>query len=104
MSPLTFDTLKYTERLRAAGVSEPQAKVEAEALRDVLAEALDSTLATKADIARLESSARADIARLESRIDGMGKDLLAMELRLTIKLGAFIAMAVGILIAVLKAF
>jgi hypothetical protein len=34
----------------------------------------------------------------------MGKDLLAMELRLTIKLGAFIAMAVGILIAVLKAF
>lgn len=75
MSPLTFDTLKYTERLRAAGVSEPQAKVEAEALRDVLAEALDSTLATKADIARL-----------------------------TIKLGAFIAMAVGILIAVLKAF
>ena len=66
MSTLTFDTLKYTERLRAAGVSEPQAKVEAEALRDVLAEALDSTLATKADIARLESSTKADIARLES--------------------------------------
>jgi hypothetical protein len=36
MSTLTFDTLKYTERLRAAGVSEPQAKAEAEALRDVL--------------------------------------------------------------------
>ncbi len=50
MSTLTFDTLKYAERLRAAGVSEQQAKAEAEALRDVLSEALDSTLATKADV------------------------------------------------------
>ena len=33
---------------------EQQAKAEAEALRDVLAEALDTTLATKADIDRLE--------------------------------------------------
>jgi hypothetical protein len=37
MSSITFDTLKYTERLRAAGVSDQQAKVEAEALRDVFA-------------------------------------------------------------------
>ena len=106
MSTLTFDTLKYTERLRAAGVSEPQAKVEAEALRDVLAEALDSTLATKADIARLESSTKADIARLESStkadIARLEASIEKMELRLTIKLGAFIAMAVGILIAVIK--
>ncbi len=50
MSTLTFDTLKYAERLRAAGVSEQQAKAEAEALRDVLSEALDSTLATKSDV------------------------------------------------------
>jgi hypothetical protein len=40
MSTLTFDTLRYTERLRAAGVPEQQAKAEAEALRDVLAEAI----------------------------------------------------------------
>ncbi len=50
MSTLTFDTLKSAERLRAAGVSEQQAKAEAEALRDVLSEALDSTLATKSDV------------------------------------------------------
>jgi hypothetical protein len=50
MSTLAFDTLKYAERLRAAGVSEQQAKAEAEALRDVLSEALDSTLATKSDV------------------------------------------------------
>jgi hypothetical protein len=50
MSALTFDTLKYTERLRAAGVTEAQAKAEAEALRDALSEALDTTLATKGDL------------------------------------------------------
>lgn len=50
MSTLTFDTLKYTERLRAAGVTEAQAKAEAEALRDALSEALDTSLATKGDL------------------------------------------------------
>jgi hypothetical protein len=44
----------------------------------------DTTLATKSDIVRLEN-------RIET-----------MELRLTIKLGAFMAAAVGILIAVLR--
>jgi hypothetical protein len=50
MTTITFDTLRYTERLRAAGVPEQQAKAEAEALRDVLSESLDSTLATKSDM------------------------------------------------------
>ena len=54
MASITFDTLKYVERLRAAGVPEAQAKAESEALRDVLAEATDNTLATKSDIERIE--------------------------------------------------
>ena len=86
MSTITFDTLKYTERLRAAGVPEQQAKAESEALRDVLPEATDNTLATKSDIYRLESS------------------IEKLELRLTIKLGAFLAVFAGVIIAALKAF
>lgn len=66
MSTITFDTLKFAERLRVAGVPEAQAKAEAEAIRDVLSEALDGQLATKADIARLEFATKTDIARLES--------------------------------------
>jgi len=31
MASMTFDTLRFTERLRAAGVSETQAKAEVEA-------------------------------------------------------------------------
>lgn len=91
MSTITFDTLKFSERLKAAGVPAAQAVAEAEALRDVLGEALDTTLATKADI-----------ARLETRLDGLGKDMLSLENRLTIKLGALMAMAVGVIIAVLR--
>ena len=55
MSTITFDTLKFAERLKAAGVPSEQAIAEAEALRDVLGEALDTTLATKADIAEVKA-------------------------------------------------
>ena len=84
MSSVTFDTLKYVKQLESAGIPPAQAEAFVNAQRDILSEALDTSLATKADI-----------ARLESRID-------TMELRLTVKLGAFIAAAVGVLIAVLR--
>ncbi len=53
-------------------------------MRDVLAEALDTTLATKADM-----------TRLEKRMDSFESKLESIEQRLTIKLGAFLAVAVG---------
>lgn len=50
MTVIAFGTLKYVERLKAAGVSEAHAKAEAEAF----SEALETQLATKSDIARVE--------------------------------------------------
>lgn len=55
MAHAAFDTLKFSERLREAGVPEKQAKALAEAQNDAFAEALDNSLATKIDIARLET-------------------------------------------------
>jgi len=55
MSTLTFDTLKFANRLKSAGMSDELAQAFAEAQKDVFAEALDTTLATKLDITRLES-------------------------------------------------
>jgi len=55
MSTITFDTLKFVNRLKSAGMSDEQAQAFAEAQRDVFAEALDTTLATKLDIVRLEA-------------------------------------------------
>ena len=54
MSTITFDTLKFAERLEKAGASRELASALAEAQRDALSEALDTALATKADIDRVE--------------------------------------------------
>lgn len=64
MSAVTFDTLKYVERLTQAGMPEAHAKAEAEALRDALGELVElRSLATKDDIEML----RREI--VESRAD-----------------------------------
>lgn len=55
MSTIAFDTLKFAERLEKAGLTREQATAIAEAQKDVFAEALETALATKADIARLEA-------------------------------------------------
>lgn len=47
-------TLKFVERLKAAGVSDVKAKAMAEAQVEVFSEATSNTLATKQDIVRLE--------------------------------------------------
>ena len=71
MSAITFDTLKYVERLTAAGLPVKQAKAEAEALRDALGDLVEMrSLATKEDVnilrAEIEtkiSDAKADIIK-----------------------------------------
>jgi len=54
VATITFDTLKFVEKLTAAGVPEAHAKAEAEALVSAFSEAMDSPLATKSDINRPE--------------------------------------------------
>jgi hypothetical protein len=63
MTATTFDTLKYAERLRAAGVPELQAKAQAQALADALREG-GQDFATKADIAEL----RREMAEMKADI------------------------------------
>ncbi|HMW64775.1 MAG TPA: DUF1640 domain-containing protein [Accumulibacter sp.] len=55
MATVTFDTLKFAERLEKAGMTREQAAAIAEAQKDAFAEALDSTLATKSDIGVLDA-------------------------------------------------
>ena len=51
MATITFDTLKFVERLEKAGVSREQASAMAEAFKDASSEA---ELATKNDLDKLE--------------------------------------------------
>jgi hypothetical protein len=55
MTAVTFDTLKFFERLKAAGVSEQQVLAMAEAQKKAFSDALAGSFATKSDIARLET-------------------------------------------------
>lgn len=50
MPVTTFDTLGYFERLKSAGVPEAQARIQADALRELV----DSSLVTKRDLRELE--------------------------------------------------
>jgi hypothetical protein len=66
MATITFDTHKFIRRLEAAGFQTEQAEVIAEAQKEVFAEALESTLATKADIETVRREileAKADIIK-----------------------------------------
>lgn len=47
---IQFDTLRYVETLKAAGVPEAQAKAEAEALATALGESASGALASKDDV------------------------------------------------------
>jgi len=66
MATITFDTLKFVERLEKAGVPREQATAFADAQKEAFAEALDTSLATKTDIEMM----RADIIKLDTRMSG----------------------------------
>lgn len=95
MSTITFDTFNFVDRLEKAGMPREQAAALAQAQKEIFSEALDTTLATKADIARLDN-------KIDNKFESLTKDMQAMELRLTVKLGAFLAVAVGVMLTVLK--
>ncbi|MFH1628495.1 MAG: DUF1640 domain-containing protein, partial [Pseudomonadota bacterium] len=61
---LTFDTLAYAKKLKAAGFTEEQAEVQAQAF----AEIIEERLATKQDLKELELAMRRDLAAVKSEI------------------------------------
>ena len=77
-SALVFDTLQYANKLKAAGVSEKQAEIQAE----TLAEIVDNNLITKQDIKELElkteqtrTDLQRDIKGLDLKIEQVKTDL-----------------------------
>ena len=77
MATVAFDTRKFAKRLEAAGVSAQQAEATAETF------ATSQELATKADLALLET-------RLSARIDAVESKLETVETRLVLKLGSLV--------------
>jgi hypothetical protein len=61
---IQFDTLRYVEKLKSAGIPEAQVKAQAEALATALSESASSLLATKNDI----TSIRIEMADIKSEL------------------------------------
>lgn len=87
MSTITFDTLKFANRLKAVGVPDKQAEAEAE----VLSEALEVNLK--------DLSTKADLLAVKVELQ---QEMKLLEQRLIIKLGSLIALSIGIVAALVK--
>lgn len=75
---MQFDTLRYVEKLIAAGIPEGHAKASAEALVMALNESASGYFATKDDISAVRgdvTNVRGDLANLKIEMAGIRSDL-----------------------------
>ena len=105
MTTLTFDTLKYANTLKEAGVPPAQAEAEAKALAEVLEVNLKD-LATKEDLLATKEELRREIETLRREMDSRfamtDSRLIQLEQRLIIKLGALMAFSISVVAALIK--
>jgi len=94
----TFDSLGYAKRLRDSGVAQDQAEAHAEAARDFIM----TELATKADVVAIKADLLATKQELRSDIAELRHDMETQNLRLTVRLGAMLVVAIGALATILK--
>jgi len=101
-STVVFNTLSYAKKLKAAGFTEEQAEVQAEALAEIVDERLankQDILALKRDIKELEATLKRDMKELEATLK---RDMKELEMRLTIRLGTMMAISIAIVAALVK--
>lgn len=88
---LSFDTLQYANKLKAAGVPEKQAEVQAEAFKELI----EDNLATKRDLKELEANLKRDIKEIDERIT-------ILEYKLVVKMGSLLVVGLTVLVALMK--
>ena len=103
MVTTTFDTLGYFERLKAAGVPEMQAKVQVEAMQDIVKaydEASRKDLATKGDIQDVRKETqdvRKEIQTLRKEIQDVKHEILKWMMGMLVAQSALIVAVVSYL-------
>ncbi len=92
MSMAAFDTLKFSRRLKDAGIPQEQAEAQSEAIVEAFSQALDTQVATKADIHEVKieiQEVKADLngnvqevkAELQGNIQEVKDDIHRLERR-----------------------
>jgi hypothetical protein len=94
MSTITFDTLKFAERLEKAGMPREQAIAMIEVQKESLSEVMDAQIATKSDILEV----RADMVRLDRRIDGIDAEIKLLKWMV----GLSLALSTGMIALLLR--
>jgi hypothetical protein len=91
MVAITFDTLKYANRLKAAGAESRIAEAEAEALAEVF------------ELNLKEVATRDDLKQMEERLnEKMDARFFQLEQRMIIKLGGLMVIAIGTVATLVK--
>ncbi|MEI6336251.1 MAG: DUF1640 domain-containing protein [Methylococcaceae bacterium] len=91
MVAITFDALKYANRLKAAGAESRIAEAEAEALAEVF------------ELNLKEVATREDLKQMEDRLnEKMDARFLQLEQRMIIKLGGLMVVAIGVVATLVK--
>lgn len=93
MSAITFDTLKFAERLEKAGIPREQASAFAEVQKDSLAEVMDAQLATKGDLAQTENTLQKEMQQMQKEIQRLDYEIRLVRWMV----GLSLALSTGIL-------
>ena len=104
MTAITFDTLDYFEKLKAAGFTEVQARVQVEAMQGVVRaydEASRKDLATKGDIQDVRLEIQDVRNELKVEIADTKHEILKWVLGIALAQTAVIVAVIGVAIAVL---
>lgn len=91
MSSVTFDTLKFVEKLEKSGISREQASAIVEAQKESLAEVMDNTLATKSDINSLRLEITGMRGEIKSEISSLRGEMMNIKWMVGVLVGIAIA-------------
>jgi len=92
MSTITFDTLKFVEKLEKAGLPRAQASAIVEAQKDAFSEALENQLASRQDIVKLEKQIEKTESLLRLDMADLRKEQAVQRWMLTITGGGIVAL------------
>lgn len=100
---MIFDTLAYAQRLKAAGFSDAQAEVLAEANREMIADQMVTKSFLQSELALIrspfQSALDTAINQLRAELHAVMKEL---EMRLTVRMVAIAVAVVAALAAIIK--
>ncbi len=94
MATITFDTLKFVEKLEKAGLPRDQAVAIAEAQKDAFSESLDNMIASRQDMTNLGKQIDKIESTLRLELADIRKEQAVQRWMLTVTVGGIVALII----------